>query len=88
MMKRSVRSLRGKSIDELRNELQQELYDIWDSINKLLDAVDASSKGERKSSDDTSNIRLIQSEDGYYVEGRFQDGWARLNTSFTPITKK
>jgi hypothetical protein len=87
-MNRYARQLRGSTVEELKKEVQDELRTLYDMVNKLEEMLDSAKTGEAKSSDTSQTIRLIQSKDGYYVEGRFQDGWARLSTSFDQIGKK
>jgi hypothetical protein len=72
----------------LKRELQQELQEIWDALNIMDAQLDNTKVGEPKSGDTSQTIRLIQGSNGYYVEGRFKDGWARLNTSLEQIGKK
>lgn len=87
-MNRYARQLRGSTVEELKRAVQDELRSLYDIVNKLEEMLESSKTGEAKSSDTSQTIRLIQNKDGYYVEGRFQDGWARLNTSLDPIGKK
>ena len=88
MIKRTARSLRATNIEELKRELQQELQEIWDILNMIDTQLDNSRVGEPKPGDSSQTIRLIQGSDGYYIEGRFHDGWARLSTTFEQIGKK
>ena len=88
MNKQTSRPLRATTVEELRKEVERELNDIWSAINDITSALDNVKNGSQGVSDNTNTIRLVQDGDGYYIEGNFSNGWARLNTSLDPIAKK
>ena len=77
----------GKTIEEVRKSTELALQQLWAQINKIIDSSQ-SSVGERKQESSDVGIRFVQTKSEHFIEARFEDGWARLDTSLTPLTKK
>ena len=78
----------GKTLDELSKSTELAMQQIWKKINALVDETGKKSVGERKAEPESKGIRLVQTKDEYFLEAHFDNGWARLDTSFSLLTKK
>lgn len=78
----------GKTLDELSKSTELAIQQIWKKVNDLVDETGKKSIGDRKAEPESKGIRLVQTKDEYFLEARFEDGWARLTTSFQLLTKK
>lgn len=78
----------GKTVEEVRRSAEVAIQQLWAQVNKLIDNTGKSDVGDRNQESGDKGIRLVQTKDEYFIEARFRDGWARLTTSLTPLTKK
>lgn len=78
----------GKTLDELSKSTELAIQQIWKKVNALVDETGKKSIGDRKAEPESKGIRLVQTKDEYFLEARFDNGWARLDTSFNLLTKK
>jgi len=75
--KSPIRSTQS-AINKMSNEIK--------AIQERLDTK--SSSGARSDSQNTPDIRLIQEGENYFIEAKFEGGWARIPQSMTLITKR
>ena len=81
-------TLSGNSVEELKRSLDSALRLMWNKINNLSDKVNNMSSGSQSLESKREGIRLVQDKDNYYLEARFDNGWARMNSNFELINKK
>ena len=78
----------GKTIEEVRRSAELAIQQLWNRVNTLVDETSRRSIGAVKQEDPTSGMRLIQNNGEYAIEAKFPDGWARVATTTTLLTKK
>lgn len=78
----------GNNTDELKRSLDSAMRQIWSELNKINDKINNMDKGSQSIESSKDGMRLVQDKDNYYLEARFDNGWARLNSTFELITKK
>ena len=86
--KQTSPKITGKTLDEVLRSSNLAIQQLWNRVNTLIDETGKKSVGERKAEPETKGIRLVQTKDEYFMEARFDNGWARLDTSFNLLTKK
>ena len=84
----SARRVSASDITTLANQINSELSRIWNVLNTLQDKNDEAITGDVGQACNTSTIRLVQTKNGAYIEGKFSDGWRRLETSLSLLDKK
>jgi len=88
LSKITARSITGKTSEEVAKSTDAALRQVWASLNGIIDTLNNMTEGSPGLESNAKNIRLVQTKDEYHLEGRFKDGWARLGTSTTLLTKK
>lgn len=86
--KQSSPRVTGKTVEELRKSTELAIQQLWAQINKLIDTTQQNVVGSREQESGESGIRLVQTKDEHFIEAKFKDGWARLDTSLSLLTKK
>jgi len=82
------RQITGKSIEEIKQSLNSNLRDLWNKVNDLTNRINNMASGSQSLESKREGIRLVQDKDNYYLEARFDNGWARMNSNFELINKK
>lgn len=88
MSKQTTKKITGTTIEEVKRSTELALQGIWSEVNKLIDETRSSKVGTRKQETNDTGMRLVQDKGNYHLEGKFKDGWARLATTTTLLTKK
>lgn len=84
----SARAISGKSPEDVARSVSSELGRIWVAINDLTEKVNSLTVGTPNVENGSSGVRLVQEKGLYHIEGKFKDGWARLATTTTLLSKK
>ena len=86
-VKSSAKSVMAKDVNSVAGNTDTELKRIWNKLNELSTALDNINQGMRDN-EGKGSFRFVESGSDRFIEARFKDGWARLATSFTLVTKK
>lgn len=85
------RNITGKTLEDVSSNVTAEIRRIWDRINEIAIKMNQPMEGDPGISDSKTDIRLVQlKENGvntYYIEAKYPDGWCRLSTGLTKVTK-
>ena len=81
-------AISGKSIESVAREANSAISQLWAEINRLNTIIKSMSVGSPKIESGGSGVRLVQDSGSYHIEGKFKDGWARLATTTSLLTKK
>ena len=84
----TARPITGKTPEEVAKNTDNALRQVWASLNSIIDTLNNMTEGSPGLESSAKNIRLVQTKDEYHIEGKFKDGWARVGTSTTLLTKK
>lgn len=85
--KSSAKSVMATDAKDVARNTDIELKRLWDRVNELSTALNNVNQGMRDN-EDKGSFRFVESGNDRQIEARFKDGWARLATSFTLVTKK
>lgn len=78
----------GKDISQISRSSNSAINKIWNEINKLSRMIDTQRKGAQKLDESGPEIRLVQDGDNYYIEAKFENGWARISQSMNLIDRR
>lgn len=73
---------------DVQKSSQRAVDSIWKEIRSLKDKVDTNPSGARKIDESGPQMRLVKDGNGYYIEAKFDDGWARIPSPMQLITKR
>jgi len=86
--KRTATPISGKTIDDIKVSLNRELGALWTALNEIIDVINNTGVGAQNVESSANSIRLVQAKDGYHLEARYANGWARVGTATNILNRK
>lgn len=84
----NIHKIQGDDLSSVKRSTQKELSGLHQQIIELKNALDTKQSSTRNIEESGPQIRLIKEGSNYYLEAKFEDGWARMATSMDILTKR